>query len=75
MITNVINIVLGFIIKSFMALLWYCADDTLASALGLPELGSLPLYVPVVILWFIFFSSISLRGSAQSALAEEHNQL
>jgi len=33
----------------WLFLLWWCVDDTLAGALELPNLGHLPLWVPLIL--------------------------
>jgi hypothetical protein len=33
----------------WLFLLWWCVDDTLARALELPGLGTLPIWVPLII--------------------------
>lgn len=43
----------------WMFLLWWCVDDHLATALGTPDLGHLPIWVPAIVA-FAFSTSISL---------------
>jgi len=33
----------------WLFLLWWCVDDTLARALELPGLGTLPIWVPLIV--------------------------
>jgi hypothetical protein len=33
----------------WLFLLWWCVDDTLAAALDAPGLGTLPIWVPLII--------------------------
>ena len=33
----------------WLFLLWWCVDDTIASAVGAPGLGELPIWVPAIL--------------------------
>lgn len=33
----------------FLFLFWWCVDDHLAAAMGMPGLGSLPIWVPLIL--------------------------
>jgi hypothetical protein len=48
----------------WMFLLWWCVDDHLAAALEAPGLGSLPLWVPLIIA-FAFSTTVSLARPKQ----------
>lgn len=45
----------------WMFLLWWCVDDHLAEALGAPGLGTLPIWVPLIIA-FAFSTTVSLSA-------------
>ena len=45
-------------------LLWWCVDDHLAAAMNMPGLGSLPIWVPLIIsLAFSFTLSNASKSS------------
>ncbi len=46
----------------FLLLLWWCVDDHLAAALETPGLGSLPLWVPLIL---SFAFSFTLQGAVK----------
>jgi len=48
----------------WMFLLWWCVDDHLAEALGAPGLGTLPLWVPLIIA-FAFSTSVSISAKGK----------
>jgi hypothetical protein len=49
----------------WLFLLWWCVDDTLATALELPNLGHLPIWVPLI---------LGLAFSTTVSVAVKHNR-
>jgi hypothetical protein len=45
----------------WLFLLWWCVDDHLAAALETPGIGSLPLWVPLIV-GFAFSTTISVAS-------------
>jgi hypothetical protein len=52
-----------------MFLLWWCVDDHLAEALEAPGLGSLPIWVPLIVA-FAFSTTVSLSAKRKPKEAE-----
>ena len=49
-----------------MFLLWWCVDDHLAEALQAPGLGTLPIWVPLII-GLAFSTTVSVSARRQKA--------
>ncbi|MEC7290833.1 MAG: hypothetical protein VXW22_12160, partial [Pseudomonadota bacterium] len=62
----------------WLFLLWWCVDDHLASALNAPGLGTLPLWVPLILSRaFSFTVSSAVKSSRclpDAAVKADHEQ-
>jgi hypothetical protein len=48
----------------WLFLLWWCVDDHIAAALDAPRLGSLPIWVPLII-GLAFSTTVSLAAKSR----------
>jgi hypothetical protein len=56
----------------WMFLLWWCVDDHLADALNAPDLGNLPIWVPLIIA-FAFSTTVQIKGRDWRRPKPEHD--